>query len=84
MGLSAIGFSNAELLRVATLRAATALRQGRELGSIRVGKLADIILVEGDPLEEISALAHVIAVMKDGVLYRNMPALRAELPFLPN
>ncbi len=41
-----------------------------ELGRIRVGFLADIIAVEGNPLDDISSLRKVGLVMKDGVLYK--------------
>ena len=45
----------------------------RDLGTIEVGKLADVIAVEGDPLLDISALAHVNVVVKDGVIYKRGP-----------
>jgi imidazolonepropionase-like amidohydrolase len=45
----------------------------RDLGTIEVGKLADVIAVEGDPLLDISALSHVNVVVKDGVVYKGGP-----------
>jgi imidazolonepropionase-like amidohydrolase len=45
----------------------------RDLGTIEVGKLADVIAVEGDPLLDISALSHVNVVVKDGVIYKGGP-----------
>jgi len=44
-----------------------------DLGTIEVGKLADVIAVDGDPLLDISALSHVNVVVKDGVIYKGGP-----------
>jgi len=41
-----------------------------ELGTIEVGKLADIIVVDGNPLFDIVALSHVQTVIKDGVVWK--------------
>lgn len=57
-------------IRSATLTAAELLEMQDELGSIAMGKLADIIAVDGDPLEDIGLLQHVSFVMKDGVVYK--------------
>ena len=46
----------------------------RETGSIEPGKLADIIVVNGNPLFDIVALSHVETVVKDGVIYKGGPA----------
>jgi imidazolonepropionase-like amidohydrolase len=40
-----------------------------ELGSIAPGKLADMILVDGDPVADIGELRRVVLTIKDGVLY---------------
>lgn len=53
-------------IRTATLNAAELLRWEDDLGSIEEGKLADIIAVEGDPLEDIRLLEDVRFVMKGG------------------
>jgi imidazolonepropionase-like amidohydrolase len=42
-----------------------------DLGSLDEGKMADVIAVPADPLEDIAALRNVFFVMKDGVVYRN-------------
>jgi imidazolonepropionase-like amidohydrolase len=42
----------------------------RDLGSIAAGKLADLTLVDGDPVANISDVRKTALVVKDGVLYR--------------
>ena len=45
------------------------------MGTIEVGKIADIIVVNGDPLFNIMALADVEVVVKDGKVYKGGPAM---------
>jgi hypothetical protein len=52
----------------------------RELGSIEPGKIADIIVVEGNPNFDITALSRVEVVVKDGVPYKGGPAGGARSP----
>ena len=49
---------------------ATLLGKEAELGSLEKGKLADIIAVRGNPLEDISMMEHIQFVMKDGEIYK--------------
>ena len=65
------GMPEMEAIRAATMTAAELLRAEFELGSIAQGKLADIIAVDGDPVEDISLLKDVRFVMKGGVVYKN-------------
>jgi Tol biopolymer transport system component/imidazolonepropionase-like amidohydrolase len=58
-----------EALQTATLLAAKALGYGRDLGSLEAGKLADIVMVAGDPLRDIKDAAKVEQVMVDGRVY---------------
>ena len=58
-----------EVLRIATLGAARVAKRDGELGSIAPGKLADLILVEGDPTRRISDIRRVSLVVKDGAVY---------------
>lgn len=65
----AAGIPAPEVLRIATLDAARVLERDRELGSLEPGKLADLVLVEGDPAARISDVRNVRLVMKGGVRY---------------
>jgi imidazolonepropionase-like amidohydrolase len=51
-----LGFSPEEALKVATVDNATVLREHRELGGLGIGKLADFIVVNGDPVADIGVL----------------------------
>lgn len=65
----AAGQPTREAIVSATSRAAEALANP-EIGDLRPGFLADVIAVQGDPLEDIGALMRPVFVMKDGVIYR--------------
>lgn len=65
------GMKPAHALHSATRIASELLRWDNKLGTITPGKLADIIAVPGDPLEDISVMQHVTFVMKDGKVYKN-------------
>ncbi|MBI4538042.1 MAG: amidohydrolase family protein [Gemmatimonadetes bacterium] len=54
----------------ATTRAAEALFLADSLGNLEARKLADIIAVKGNPLDDITALQNVVFVMKDGKVYK--------------
>lgn len=53
-------------IQSATIEAARLLSMDKQIGSVAVGKLADIVAVQGDPLADVSRLEHVMFVMKDG------------------
>jgi imidazolonepropionase-like amidohydrolase len=59
-----------KVLQNATLNAARIMKMDGDLGSIAAGKLADVTLVNGDPVANISDIRKTALVMKDGVLYR--------------
>jgi imidazolonepropionase-like amidohydrolase len=63
------GIPAGEVLRIATWNGAKYTRTLDRLGSITPGKLADLILVDGDPTAEISAIRRINLVMKEGVAY---------------
>jgi len=64
------GMPEMEAIQSATVSASKLLNAENELGSISAGKLADIVAVDGNPLEDISLLTNIDFVMKDGVVYR--------------
>jgi imidazolonepropionase-like amidohydrolase len=64
--LSRSGMSNIQIVAAATYNAAWACGQQADLGSLEVGKLGDIIIVNGDPLTNIGSLADVTAVVLGG------------------
>jgi imidazolonepropionase-like amidohydrolase len=66
---SQAGIPNAEVLRIATLVPAQILKRDRDLGTVEAGKLADFIVVDGDPLANISDIRKVSLVVKDGLVY---------------
>ena len=63
------GMKPVAVLQAATLGAATLIGNAR-LGVIKPGSLADIVALEGDPSNDITALERVRFVMKDGTVYR--------------
>jgi imidazolonepropionase-like amidohydrolase len=76
------GIPAAQVLQNATLNAARIMGLDKDLGSIAPGKLADVILVDGDPTKNISDIRKTAVVVKDGVLYK--PAeLYSELGVAP-
>lgn len=64
------GIPAAKVLQLATLGAARVVRRDGELGSITPGKLADVILVDGEPAAHIADIHRVNTVVKDGVVYQ--------------
>lgn len=60
------GIPAPEVLRIATLGAASVMHRDDRLGSIAPGKLADLVIVDGDPTVRISDIRNVVTVVKDG------------------
>jgi Tol biopolymer transport system component len=65
--LAARGIPNAQILRWATGGGAIALGLSLQLGTLEPGRLADLVIVNGDPLADIGALRRIKAVVKGGV-----------------
>jgi hypothetical protein len=65
------GIPPAKALQIATFNAARLLKQEKDLGSIGPGKRADLVLVEGNPVERISDIRRCRLVMKNGVVYKS-------------
>lgn len=64
------GMKPIEAIRSATLTAAELLRIQENYGSIEVGKMADLVAVDGDPTSDINVMTSVRFVMKDGKVYK--------------
>ena len=64
------GMTPLQAIQASTLNSADLMKQ-ENLGQIKEGYLADIIAIDGDPLENISLMENVTFVMKDGKVYKN-------------
>jgi imidazolonepropionase-like amidohydrolase len=64
------GMTPMQAIQAATSSAADLLGRSDQIGSIKPGKYADVVAVEGDPLKDVSLLENVQFVMKDGKVYR--------------
>ena len=65
------GMTPLQALRSATIEAARMLGADEELGSLAVGKYADLVAVGADPVRDIKALRDIVIVIKGGKIYRN-------------
>jgi imidazolonepropionase-like amidohydrolase len=63
------GFTPVEALRIMTLNGATILGEEKRLGSVTAGKLADLVVIKGDPVARPAEIRNVAIVFKDGVGY---------------
>jgi len=75
-----LGFTPMEAIRSATLYGGQIMMRPDELGTVREGWLADLLLVDGDPLANLSILRdpkRILAVMKDGV-FAKAPEIASE------
>jgi len=68
------GMTSYEAMRAATIDAASALGLERELGTIEAGKAADLVLLNGNPLQDVSQISRIAAVVVAGRLF-DRPAL---------
>jgi imidazolonepropionase-like amidohydrolase len=64
------GMTPLQALRSATVVASELLGMQKDIGTVEVGKYADMVAVPGDPLNDISIMQKVDFVMKDGVVYK--------------
>lgn len=72
------GMKPVDAIRSATIVASQLLRMEKQIGTIESGKLADIIAVEGNPLEDIRAIGRVAFVMKAGKVYKSPSSEQAQ------
>jgi len=63
------GFTPLEAIRISTLNGATYLGRGQLTGSLEVGKLADLIVLDGNPASTISDMRKIVTVFRQGVGY---------------
>ncbi|MEQ1757311.1 MAG: amidohydrolase family protein [Vicinamibacterales bacterium] len=61
------GFTVPEAIRIATLNGATLLKLADRIGSIEVGKQADLVVLDGNPLARIEDIERIVTVFKDGI-----------------
>ena len=66
--LRTAGLSPLEVIEAATKHAAYVCGQSDELGTLERGKLADLIVVDGNPLDDLNAMDSVLYIVKDGEL----------------
>ena len=71
------GIPTMSVIQAATINAARALGLEKRLGSIDVGKEADILIINGDPVSDIRNLRNIELVMKEGVIYDPIILLNA-------
>jgi imidazolonepropionase-like amidohydrolase len=67
------GFTPLEAIQAATIVPARVMNLDREIGTVEVGKRADMILIDGDPLVDIHAIRRVRSVITGGTVYECAP-----------
>jgi imidazolonepropionase-like amidohydrolase len=72
-----IGIPPADAIKIATINGARAMNVGDKLGTIEPGKFADLMIIKGNPLEDIRNTRNVHHVMKSGVLYDSAKLLES-------
>lgn len=70
------GMTPAQAIRAATAVSAAAIKRDKDVGTIEVGKFADIIAVDADPLKDVTTMEKVSFVMKGGHVYKQGGAWR--------
>jgi hypothetical protein len=71
------GFSPVEAIKIATWNGAAYLGRENQIGSIAVGKNADLVVIKGDPSKKISDVENVEIVFRDGVAYDSQKLLES-------
>jgi imidazolonepropionase-like amidohydrolase len=75
--LAGAGIPNDQVLRMATAVGALALGAERDIGTLEAGKLADFVVLDGDPLAHIADTLRIAAVVKGGVWFDRSALLTA-------
>jgi Tol biopolymer transport system component len=76
--LGAAGIPNDQVLRLATAEGALALGLEQQLGTIEEGKLADFVVLDGDPLNRLADSLRIVAVVKGGRWFERRELLESE------
>jgi imidazolonepropionase-like amidohydrolase len=63
------GIAPTDVLRLATVNAARMVGREKDLGSIEAGKLADLVILDADPLADIGNTRYVVRVIRGGAVY---------------
>jgi imidazolonepropionase-like amidohydrolase len=71
------GFPPLDAIRIATLNGAIYLGREKEIGTVAVGKNADLVVIKGDPSKQISDIENVEIVFKDGIGYDSEKLLKS-------
>jgi len=74
------GMTPLQAIVAATETGAELLKKQKDFGAIAPGRFADIVAVDGDPLADVTRLEHMRFVMKEGAVYRGVPAECAAAP----
>ena len=69
--VEADGFTPLEAIKIATLNGAIALKFEKTIGTIDLGKSADLLIIDGDPSKNIRDLEKVLLVFKNGIGYNS-------------
>ena len=77
LAMTYAGLAPAAVLKAATINGAKALGIEHRLGSVKTGKLADLVVVSGNPVEDIKAARNVRFVIKGGVKYNPAALLQS-------
>lgn len=64
------GLSNLEIIQASTINAAKVLGKDNKIGSIEVSKMADLIILDANPLKDLKALQQISHVIKSGSIYK--------------
>ncbi len=76
--MTRVGLTNMQAIQAATLHGAEVIGQADQFGSIEPGKLADLIMVDDNPLKDIKVFADVSWVMKEGTIVPLNPNLKGK------
>jgi imidazolonepropionase-like amidohydrolase len=71
------GFSPLEAIKIATSNGAALLGESKRFGTVETGKLADLVVIRGNPAADIADIRNVVTVFKDGVGYDSAKLLES-------